>query len=99
VSSAEETLLALTISPEARPGETIEVKIKGSKVPLTKVELASPDTAVISQPHVEVIGSGTFERTIWWRVEHVQPGTIGWVTVTASAGHLRQWGQCKIVGN
>jgi hypothetical protein len=93
----EPAILNLTVSPTARLGDRIEVTIRGLNVAETVVKLDVPDTVVISQPHIEVIGSGTFQRTIGRTVMHVQEGSSSYVEITASAGQLRQWGLCKIL--
>jgi hypothetical protein len=93
----EPAILRLTVSPIAKLGGNIEVTVQGSNVPETVVKLGVPDTVVISQPHIEVIGTGTFQRTISRTVTHVQEGSSSYVEITASAGELRQCGLCKIV--
>jgi hypothetical protein len=93
----EPAILRLTVSPVAKLGGNIEVTIGGSNVPETVVKLGVPDTVVTSQPHIELVGSGTFERTISRTVMHVQEGSSSCVEITASAGELRQCGLCIIV--
>jgi hypothetical protein len=66
-------------------------------VPQTVVELSAPDTVMISHPHRQVVGTGTFEKTMTWTVEHVQKGTSSMVEITASADGLVQIGLCKII--
>ncbi len=89
--------LKLTVSTLARAGERIEAAIVATNVAEAVVSLSAPDTVVISQPHTEVAGKGTFQRTIVWTVEHVQSGKPSWVEITVAAGHITQMGQCKVV--
>jgi hypothetical protein len=87
----------LTISPFAKCGDKITAFIDAVNVPETVVELFAPDTVVISQPHREVVGTGTFKITITWTVQHVQKRTPGMVEITASADGSVQTGLCKII--
>jgi hypothetical protein len=98
VSADQPAVLKLRVSPLARRGEKIEAFIDATNVSETVVTLIAPDTMLISQPHIEVAGIGTFQRTVEWTVEQVQKGKTGWVEVTVSAGHITQIGQCKVVG-
>jgi hypothetical protein len=88
--------LKLTLTPVANTGKKIIANIEAFNVSETTVELSAPDTVVISQPHREVVGVGTFSRRISWSVEHVQPETTGLVEVTVFAGALIQTGLCRI---
>lgn len=56
--------LALAVSPSANIGQEIVASIEAVNVVETIVELAAPDTVVISKPHREVVGKGTFKRRI-----------------------------------
>jgi hypothetical protein len=93
----EPAFLRLIVSSIAKLGGNIEVTVEGSNVPETVVKFGVPDTVVIYQPHIEVIGTGTFQRTISRTVMHVQEGSFSYVEITASAGELRQCALCKIV--
>ena len=93
----EQARLVLTVSPAAERGGTIIADVEASNVPETVVELSAPDTVVVSPPHRQVVGAGTFKRQITWRVEHVQRGARGTVEITATAGPLVQIGLCRIV--
>jgi hypothetical protein len=94
----QRAVLKLKVSPLVRYGERIEASIDAINLSETVVMLSAPDTVVISQPHTEVVGTGTFQRNILWTVEHAQEGTSSWVEITVSAGHVTQMGQCKVVG-
>jgi hypothetical protein len=83
------------VSQYVKRGENIEAFIDATNVAETVVTLDAPDTAVISQPHTVIAGSGTFQRTIPWTVEHVQKETL--VDITVSDGQITQIGQCKVV--
>ncbi|HSV22974.1 MAG TPA: hypothetical protein VLJ17_08095 [Xanthobacteraceae bacterium] len=96
--SPQPASLNLMVSAVVRRGENIEVRVDAVNVSETTVTLHAPDTVVISQPHVQFIGQGTFQRTVHWTVEHAQPGPLMWVEITVSAGTLTQIGQCKIIG-
>ena len=89
--------LALIVSPFAKCGDNITAVIDALNVPETVVELSAPDIVVISQPHREVVGTGTFRKTVNWTVEHVQKGTSCMVEITASADGFVQTGLCKII--
>jgi hypothetical protein len=89
--------LRLTVSPFAKCGDKITAIVDALNVPETVVELSAPDTVVISQPHRAVVGTGTFEKTLTWTVQHVQKGSFGMVEITASADGLVQTGLCKII--
>ncbi len=88
--------LLLTVSLFARRGEKIVATISGTNVSDTIVELNAPDTVVISKPHRQFAGSGTFERTIEWTIEHVPTSSVVEIIVCADA--IVQRGLCKIVG-
>ena len=88
--------LVLAVSPSASIGEEVVALIEAVNVAETTVELATPDTVVMSEPHREVVGKGTFKRRITWTVSHVKPRTSAIVEITASAGRLVQKGLCRI---
>lgn len=90
--------LKLEVQYVARIGEKILATIVGSNLPETVVALTAPDTVVISPPHVQVAGRGSFKHQIEWTVEHVQVGTTTTVEITASAGPLTQVALCKVIG-
>ena len=77
-------------------GDQITATVEAANVSETVVELSAPDTVVISQPHRQVVGIGTFTRRIEWSVEHVQPGTQALVEITASAGTITQVGLSRV---
>ncbi len=79
-------------------GEDIKAELHGANLEDTVVRLSAPDTVVISQPHVHVIGPGSFKETFVWTVEHIQSGTSALVEIAAEAGNLRQTGLCKVIG-
>ena len=66
--------LALIVSSLVRRGDRIEASVDASNLPSTVVTLVAPDTVVISQPHTQAVGAGTFQRTISWNVVHVPAG-------------------------
>lgn len=88
--------LRLIVSLLARAGQNIEAHIDATNVAQTVVTLSAPDTVVISQPHTQVVGTGTFQQTISWSVIQVQKDSL--VEITASAGSLTQMGICKVRG-
>jgi hypothetical protein len=89
--------LALIVSPFAKCGDKITAFIDALNVPETVIELSALDTVVISQPHHEIVGTGTFKKTMTWTVQHVQKGTSSMVEITASADGFVQTGLCKII--
>ena len=98
-TSSQPRRLRLTVlPPRVRQGNSIQASIDAVNVAETIVKLEAPDIVVISQPHVVSVGSGTFEQTISWTVQHVQTGTRGTVEITVSDGHLTQKGLCQIDG-
>jgi hypothetical protein len=90
--------LKLTVSPLAKAGDKIAATVEGVNLPETVVRLEASDTVVVSQPHVRVVGPGSFNQTIIWTVEHVQAGRSSMVEITVTAGDAVQKGICKIVG-
>ena len=79
-------------------GEQIKAELQGENLQETVVRLSAPDTVVVSQPHMHVIGSGTFKETVLWTVEHAQSGTATLVEITAEAGNMHQIGLRKVIG-
>jgi hypothetical protein len=79
-------------------GEQIRAQLHGANLEDTVVRVSAPDTVVISQPHVQLIGPGSFNETILWTVEHVQSGTSALVEIMGEAGNIRQIGLCKVIG-
>lgn len=88
--------LKLIVTPLARRGEIIVANIEAVDLPETILQLAIPDTIVISAPLHQVIGRGTFKVQKSWTVEHVQPGKTALVEITATAGPLVQTGICRV---
>jgi hypothetical protein len=88
--------LRLMISPFASAGDTIRADIQAEDAPETTVEVFVPDTAVVSGDLKVSLGSGTFDRSLEWRVVHVQPGTTPLVEVSVEAGSLSRKGLCKL---
>lgn len=88
--------LRSVISPFASAGEKIRADIQAENAPETTLEIFVPDTAVVSGERKVSLGSGTFDRSIEWRVEHVQPGTTPFVEVSVDAGRLSRKGLCKL---
>ena len=78
--------LKLTVSPLARRGERIEASIDASNVTQTVVTLSAPDTVVISQPHTQVAGIGTFKQTVGWDVGK-RGKTGGGMNLRFTGGH------------
>lgn len=97
-AASDPSSLALMVSPSAEKGGTISAYIEASNAPVTVAELQAPDTALISQPHRQIVGRGTFKKKITWTVEHVQAGVAAIVEITVSAGSLVQTGLCRITG-
>ena len=87
----------MTDNPQAADLK-LTASIDASNVTQTAVTLSAPDTVVISQPHTQVAGIGTFKQTVGWDVVHVQEGLSTWVEITVSAGGLTQMGLCKVIG-
>ncbi len=95
-AASEASWLRLTVSPSAKEGERITACVEGSNIPDTVVELHAPDTVLISQPHRQIVGTGTFKNEITWAVEHVQAEMPTTVEINVSAGSLFQTGLCQI---
>jgi hypothetical protein len=91
-------LKLLVWPPQVRRGESTTASIDATNLAETSVTLHVPDTMVISptppaQP--EVIGSGTFQRTLR---RTVQEGMSGTLEIIVSDGHFPpRMGQCKVV--
>ena len=94
--ASEASWLRLTVSPFAKQGERVIVCVEGSNIPEAVVELHAPDTVLISHPHRQIVGTGTFKNKITWTVEHVQAQMPTAVEINVSAGSLFQTGLCRI---
>ena len=64
----------------------------------TILTLEVPDTVVVSQPHTVHAGSGTFQQTVHWTVDHVREGKRTPVEITVSDGHTTQKALVEVVG-
>jgi hypothetical protein len=95
-AASESSQLKLTVSPFAKEGERITALVEGLNIPETVVELHTPDTVLISYPHRQIAGSGTFKNKITWTVEHAQAETATAVEINVSAGSLFQTGLCRV---
>lgn len=86
------------MSPRAGPGSKIVACIEACNAGETSVQLNAPDTVVISQPHYQVLGTGTFILAVEWEVLHAQPGTSTFIEICVAADSLHQIGGCLVVG-
>ena len=86
------------MTPIAKMGEQIKAEFQAENLQETVVRLSAPDTVVIAQPHVHVVGSGTFKETVLWTVEHAQAGTSTLVEIAAEAGNIYRTALCKVIG-
>jgi hypothetical protein len=85
------------VSPRAGPGSKIVACIEAWNAGETSVQLNAPDTVVISQPHYQVLGTGTFILTVEWKVLHARQGTSTLIEILAAADSLHQVGNCLVV--
>ena len=88
--------LKLLVSPFANAGGRIVAFVEATNCEQTLLELNAPDTLVISQPHSQLVGNGSFKKKVVWSVEHVRPNTLTMVEVTATSGSLVQKGLCRV---
>ena len=96
VGSGERSL-SLVVSPIVRAGQMITAQIRVVNVAEVVVEIGAPDTVVISEPRSQLLAGGTYSRTLEWRVEHAQHGSIVMVEVSVTAGTLFQTALCRVV--
>lgn len=89
--------LQLVVTPLAAVGHDIAAVITATNVPETVLTVHAPDTVVIEGPKKEVVGVGSFQRTLHWRVIHVQRGHRSLIEFQLSAGPLVQTALCKIL--
>ena len=88
--------LRLTVTPLARRGDSIVAIIEATNVSETLLQLSAPDTVVVSPPSHQAIGSGSFKVRREWTIEHVQPGRIAIIEITATAGGMTQTALCRV---
>jgi len=86
----------LIVTPLVQAGGQIQVIVRAKNAPETRLRMHAPDTVVIEGPREYAVGHGDFEKTLFWRVTHVQPGTRPFVEFEVSAGSLHQTGLCKV---
>ena len=89
--------LRLVVTPLVAVGHEITAVITATNVPETVLTVHAPDTVVIEGPKKEVVGAGSFQRTLHWRVTHVQHGHRSLIEFQLSAGPLVQTALCKIL--
>ena len=93
IGERDRSLRLRLLTPFVRVGEKIVVVVEASNAPETTLNLKAPDTVLISQPHLQVVGSGSFEEKVTSTVEHVQKP----VTVEISTEPIPQTVVCRIL--